>query len=348
MKGALQEWIFMFTEWMLKKILILFLPAAATALLLMFLVLVFFPVGGNPDSEPEVVEIQSGMSLHHISRLLKDRGLIRNTQAFMVTAKLKGVDRELKTGNYELSKSMSTWHTLSLLERGESIIPCFTVPEGSTIRQIAAILLKEGFIGGVEPFLALTEDTVFIAELDIASPSLEGYLFPDTYCLVRASAEQKIIQTMVRHFFGLVEEEYLVRADELGLSFREILTLASMIEKETSVLDEQPLISAVFHNRLKAGMPLQSDVTVIYGLGDRFDGNLRKTDLITDNPYNTYTRAGLPPGPICNPGIEAIKAALYPPDVDYLYFVSMNNGRHKFSRTLAEHAVATREYQLNR
>ncbi|HNR12011.1 MAG TPA: endolytic transglycosylase MltG, partial [Thermodesulfobacteriota bacterium] len=184
----------------------------------------------------------------------------------------------------------------------------------------------------------------FITSLGIKEGTLEGRLYPDTYKFVRNVKEEEIIRRMVKRFNGVFTEAMRQRANELGLSTQEILTLASMIEKETGAVNEKPLISAVFHNRLKRNMRFQCDPTVIYGL-DNFTGNITKKELQTFTPYNTYVIEGLPPTPIANPGVESIRAALYPSKVDYLYFVSKNNGTHHFSRTMPEHNRAVDSYQ---
>ncbi|MFQ5717561.1 MAG: endolytic transglycosylase MltG, partial [Nitrospinales bacterium] len=191
-------------------------------------------------------------------------------------------------------------------------------------------------------------DRSLIDSLDIPGENLEGYLFPETYHFDKNTDERAIVKTMVDTFKRrALKPEYLDRARELGFSFHKIITLASLIEKETGREDERELISAVFHNRLRKNMRLQCDPTVIYALKN-FDGNLRKKDLGIDSPYNTYRYAGLPPGPIANPGLESIRAALYPASANYIYFVSKQNGSHEFSSALADHNRAVRKYQLKK
>ena len=193
-------------------------------------------------------------------------------------------------------------------------------------------------------FLLLAKDPAFIQALELDVRSLEGYLFPTTYRFAKYSKPENMIRTMVAFMSKAVTPERRARAAELGMSVHEVLTLASVIEKETGAAEERRLISAVFHNRLRRKIPLQSDPTVIYAL-EGFDGNLRKRDLGVDSPYNTYRVRGLPPGPIANPGLESILAALYPAKASYLYFVSRNDGTHHFSSTLAEHNRAVDKYQ---
>jgi len=193
----------------------------------------------------------------------------------------------------------------------------------------------------------LGQDQAFITALGVQGPALEGYLFPDTYHVPRGLSEQSLLTLMVRNFQKRYSADMATRAQQLDLTQHEVVTLASLVEKEAQIDAERPLIAAVFHNRLRRGMRLQCDPTVIYALGERFDGNLRKDDLQIDSPYNTYRYAGLPPGPIANPGQRALEAAINPAAVDYLYFVATRDGgRHIFSKSLQEHNVAVRQQQL--
>lgn len=209
--------------------------------------------------------------------------------------------------------------------------------------QIADLLAQQQITDRVE-FLRLTKDAAFIKGLGIAADTLEGYLYPDTYKFPRPSAAKDVVRAMVDQLGQVFNEELRSRAKDLHLTQHEVLTLASVIEKETGAGDERPQISSVFHNRLKKRIPLQSDPTVIYGLTN-FDGNLHKKDLSHPSPYNTYRWTGLPPGPIANPGAHSIRAALYPVPSAYLYFVSKNDGTHQFSATLMEHNKAVEKYQ---
>jgi len=292
----------------------------------------------------KVIEISKGMNAKGIARLLKEEKLIKNDLAFRVLAKVKGVENKLQAGEYELSSSLNLSRILSKIEKGEVLARPFTIPEGYNIRQITQIL-EEKDLAGKERFIALTEDAKFIPQFGIQTKSLEGYLFPETYRISKRMKEEEIIKLMISQFNKAVTEENRKRAEELGFTFHQIIILASIVEKETSAPEERALISAVFHNRLKARRPLQSDPTVIYALGEAFDGDLKKEHLRVDSPYNTYRYRGLPLGPIGNPGKEAIHAALYPADVDYLYFVSRNDGTHEFSSSLEEHNRAVWKYQ---
>jgi UPF0755 protein len=218
-----------------------------------------------------------------------------------------------------------------------------TIPEGLTMVQIADLASHEGFADRAE-FLRLAKDGTFVASLGIKADTLEGYLYPDTYKFSRGVKTREVLVAMVEQLREMVVPDLLARMQERKMTMHEVLTLASVIEKETGSGSERPEISAVFHNRLKKHIPLQSDPTVIYGL-PAFDGNIHKKDLSSPSPYNTYRVKGLPPGPIANPGIQAIRAALYPSDSHSLYFVSRNDGTHQFSATLIEHNKAVEKYQ---
>ena len=214
------------------------------------------------------------------------------------------------------------------------------------MRQIATVLSEKELIDR-EKFIQLTLDSSFIKSLDLDVQSLEGYLFPDTYFFARSTPEKEIIQTFVQRLWKAFSPELLERAKQMKMTVLEVLTLASVVEKETGLSEERSMVAGVFHNRLDRNIPLQSDPTVIYAI-EAFDGNIRKRDLSIESPYNTYRVRGLPPGPIANPGEAAIRAALFPTPSDYVYFVSKNDGSHQFSVTLAEHNRAVEKYQKKR
>lgn len=299
----------------------------------------------DPASEPPMraVEIPEGAPLQQVAGLLRDKGLIRTRAGFVLLAKLTGADRRVKPGEYAFHAGMPPADILDDLEQGRVLLHQVTIPEGFTIAQIAARLAAQGLVDEAL-FLGLTKDQAFIRELNLAVPTLEGYLFPTTYHFAKHADPKEIIRTMVAFTLKALTPELRARAEDLGMSVHDVLTLASVIEKETGVPSERALISAVFHNRLRREIPLQSDPTVIYAL-EAFDGNLRRHDLAVESPYNTYRVKGLPPGPIANPGVESITAALHPADAAYLYFVSRNDGTHHFSSTLAEHNKAVDKYQ---
>ena len=291
-----------------------------------------------------VLEIAEGVSLSEVARRLYRQNLVRSEWAFVWMGRLSGAERKIIPGEYEFHGGMDSSTILSKITKGELIRYTVTIPEGFSARRIADLLHEQRLVDR-ETFLRLTRDPVFIQTLALSVEDLEGYLFPDTYQFARHVEPARLIGTMVSRFKQTVTAEHRRRARELGLSMHQVVTLASVIEKETARPDERPLISGVFHNRLRRNIPLQSDPTVIYALHG-FDGNLRKKDLSVESPYNTYRVLGLPPGPIANPGSAAIHAALYPAPTEYLYFVSRNDGSHAFSTTLVEHNRAVRKYQL--
>ncbi len=298
---------------------------------------------GDP-SQRQILEIQNGSSFTEVAKVLHQHQLIKSDWAFTWMGRLLGADRNIHPGEYEFQGGMAPADILNKITNGEVVHYAVTIPEGYSIEQIAGILQEKG-LADREAFIKVTRDSQFLAQLDFHVDDLEGYLFPDTYHLTRGMTPEAIVQAMVSRFKKSWTADLYARAAELNLSVHQIVTLASVIEKETGLSRERGLISGVFHNRLRKKMPLQSDPTVIYALA-QFDGDLRKKDLSVDSPYNTYRFRGLPPGPIANPGEASIRAALYPVPTNYLYFVSRNDGSHQFSATLAEHNLAVKKFQL--
>ena len=302
----------------------------------------------DPPSSVEmykVIEIPEGATFSAASDLLKREGLITSRVYFRLLGLWTHSEKKIKPGEYAVHTAMRPMDLLDLLVRGKILQHQVVIPEGSTARQIAKIL-EEAKLADAEAFMKVVEDPSLMAEFGIEGESLEGYLFPDTYEFAKRTPPQEIVKRMVTQFQTVYGEPFRRRADQIGMTLREVVTLASIIEKETGNPSERGLISAVFHNRLKKKMRLQSDPTVIFALTD-FNGNLTKKDLGAASPYNTYRFIGLPPGPIANPGKDALYAALYPADVDYLYFVSKNDGTHFFSKNLREHNGAVNRYQRN-
>ena len=300
----------------------------------------------SQDDAQMVFEIQPGENFDHLSARLQSRGLINDTDRFKMLARLKGADKKLKAGEYRLTAVMTPVQLLDTLVEGKVFLYALTVPEGFTLHQIARELDRTQLTNAAE-FERLATDPQTAGAFGLAGKTLEGYLFPDTYYFPKAVAPQTVITKMVAHFKQQFSEEWYQRAEQLGMSLHEVVTLASIIEKETGEPSERRLISSVFHNRLKKKMRLASDPTVIYGIKD-FDGNLTRKHLTTRTDYNTYIIKGLPPGPIANPGRLALEAALYPEKTDYLYFVSKRDGTHYFSTNFKEHNRAVRKYQLRR
>lgn len=295
---------------------------------------------------PRIVSIPSGSSFARVAQLLQDEGVVSSAFRLRLLVRLRGDAAKVKAGEYGFSEPALPGEVLDRLVAGDVRQYRFTVPEGLTMKEIAQRLSAEG-LGNGDLFLQLARDPAFIASLGVEATSLEGYLFPETYTLVAGTPERRLIQAMVRQMTARLTPDLLAAAQARGLNAHELVTLASVIQKEAGNESEMPLISAVFHNRLKRGMRLQADPTVIYGI-ENFNGNLTKKDLLEPTPYNTYRIAGLPPGPISNPGEAALKAAAFPADVNYLYFVGRGDGTHAFSLTLTEHNAAVRRYQLRR
>lgn len=328
----------------------LLIPLGLLFLLLIVLAYWFLLMPPSNSQLAKMITVKKGMSLKKVSLMLEREGIIRNAQVFVGIAAVLGKKSEIKAGEYEFHTRMLPLQVLNALVKGQVKRRLVTIAEGYTLSQIAQ-LLDDLRIVEKKAFLEKASSTAFIASLGLSplttvktGATLEGYLFPDTYHLVREMNPEEAIRMMIQKFKKVFGPDLVSRASQLKLSQREVVILASIIEKETSLSQEKPLISAVFHNRLKKKIPLQSDPTVIYGIKN-FNGNLTKADLQKLTPYNTYLFYGLPPTPICNPGRDSIVAALYPSPVSYLYFVSKNDGSHYFSSDIGEHNRAVRKYQ---
>ena len=306
-------------------------------------VAMFLAVPPGRDLGTKIFEIADEEPLARVAARLERDGLIRHRFYFIAFGRLTGSERALKPGEYALSLAMRPLDILERFRSGTIVLHPVTIPEGYTIRQIAQVVGAAG-LGDPDELIRIANDARFVESLGLGQPSLEGYLFPDTYAFPRRISTEKVIRQMVDRFQEVYSPQWDVQAARVGLTRHQVVTLASIIEKETGDEAERPFISAVFHNRLRLRIPLQSDPTVIYPIKG-FDGNLRKVDLVRDSPYNTYRRRGLPPGPIANPGRAALEAALYPASVEYLFFVSRNDGTHQFSRSLREHNKAVNQFQ---
>ena len=291
-----------------------------------------------------VVTIPKGRSLKATADILRHRSIITNPTKFIVFARFKGYDKRLKAGEYLLSAGMSPAAILEIMVNGAVRLHKLTVPEGYTLYQIAALVEKAGLATQAE-FINAATDPLLVRKHGLTGQTFEGYLFPDTYLFPKNISVQKIIATMVKRFRSVFTAKWEARSAQIGLSVHQVVTLASIIEKETGAPGERSLISSVFHNRLKKRMRLESDPTVIYGIKN-FDGNLTRKHLATRTPYNTYKIRGLPPGPIANPGRAALEAALYPADTAYIYFVAKKDRTHHFSTNLRAHNRAVKKYQL--
>jgi len=318
---------------------------------LFFFIIVLYWLFFIPPSKTasaKLIFIKKGTPLKKVSEMLEQEGIIKNRHIFVLLTTALGKKTKVKAGEYELHTRMLPNEVLDTLVKGQVKRHLVTIPEGYTLTQIAQLLEELNLVGKKE-FLQKTSSLPFIHALGFsrsAGSTLEGYLFPDTYHLLREMDPEEVIQLMVHQFKKVFGPELEDRASQLGFSEREAVILASMIEKETPLLEEKPLISAVFHNRLRMKIPLQSDPTVIYGIKN-FNGNLTKEDLMRYTPHNTYLIAGLPPTPICNPGKDSLLAAVHPAPVPYLYFVSKNDGSHIFSSDIEDHHRAVWKYQKN-
>lgn len=311
--------------------------------------LAWYVLSGPAPSTSEatrVVVIRPQTGAFDIARALKEAHVIRSRFAFLAVAVARGTQRRLLAGEYEFAPGLSLLEVIRRIEQGRGLVHQVTIPEGFAARQIAELLQEKGLIDQ-DRFMALLRDRRLLRRYNIDGQSLEGYLFPDTYRLAKELGEEAIIERMVQRFAEMFGPAERARAMELKMSVAEVVTIASLIEREAKVEAERPLISAVFHNRLRLGMPLQSDPTVLYSLS-RFGGKLTKANLQVTSPYNTYLHRGLPPGPIASPGRASVMAALYPASSRYLYFVSKNDGTHVFSKTLREHDAMVRRYQIRK
>lgn len=314
------------------------------------------------------VEIPAGVGLVGIKNSLVRAGVLRDDPRFIVLAKLMGAARQLKAGEYAFQPGLSPRAVLHILVTGKTVLHAITFPEGTTIYQAADIVQAGGW-GSRENFLKLASDGELIKKFGLDCPTLEGYLFPDTYFFEKGTGLRPIVGAMVKRMLQVLEQEVGTRPElvseaktlasegraavEKGqanaprLTPHQTLILAAIVEKETALASERPLVAKVFLNRLRVGMKLQADPTVIYGLA-KFGLPLTKEDLATPTPYNTYVTPGLPAGPICSPGRSAIDAVLHPASEDYYYFVSQNDGSHYFSKTLEEHNQAVARYRIKR
>jgi UPF0755 protein len=294
------------------------------------------------------VEIAPGTGSRAIGRALVDAGVVRDEWTFRLSVFLTGTQRQLKAGEYRFAGPQSAKDVARKLARGDIFLRPVTFPEGLSLKEMAGIYESRG-LGTHDAFLAAARDTTAIKTLDPVARDLEGYLFPDTYNVPRKMNAAALVRQMVQAFLRAYDGPIRQDAEARGLKLRELATLASLVEKEAARPEERPVIAAVYQNRLRIGMGLQCDPTVIYALqkAGRYTGNLTKADLRFDSPYNTYRYAGLPPGPIASPGRASLEAASKPALVDYLYFVSRNDGSHAFATTLAEHNKNVKEWQVD-
>jgi UPF0755 protein len=315
-----------------------------------------FSACGNENTLNEktvLFEVEKGDSLSTVVEKLKDKKLIDNPNRFKILAKLMGKDKKIQTGVYQILPLEAYGEIIDKMSSGKTHSIKLTIPEGYNIFEIAQTLSNNGF-GNYHDFLAEVRKPAYLARYGIPEgQSLEGYLFPDTYFIPFKSEVSKIVEMMLARFNEVVNDEMKKKIKERGLTLHKVLTMASIIQKETGIEYEMPIISGVYHNRIKSEWMLQADPTVIYGLllEDKYDGNIRKWHLTEefDSPYNTYAKYGMPPGPISSVGKQAILAAIFPAQVDYYFFVATGkgDGAHVFSKTVAEHNNAVGLYKMN-
>jgi UPF0755 protein len=305
------------------------------------------PYKGYAEAET-FVEVPPGLGVTAIGRRLVAAGVVPDLLTYRIAVRMRGAERALKAGEYRFEKPTSPLEVVSRLTRGDVYLLSLTFPEGLTIRDMGAVFADSG-LGTAQEFAAAARDASLVRGFDARASDLEGYLFPDTYRVPRRTSANELVARMVARFEQVAGPAWRGRASESGLTVRQAVTLASLVEKETALSDERPLVAAVYRNRLKRGMGLQCDPTVIYALqrAGRYAGNLTRADLALNSPYNTYKRAGLPPGPIAAPGKASLESAVAPADVAFLYFVSRNDGSHAFAETLAEHNRNVREFQVD-
>jgi len=320
------------------------------ALLITVVLIVLLAVGAGvrlllmPPVPPAgaMLVVREGESLATVATRLEHAGVIRSALLFRAVARVSGRDRRLQPGEYRFATALTASELLDLLASGGTR-PEVTVPEGLTIREIAALLARNGY-GSAESFLCVADDPEFLLAAGVPGPQLEGFLFPDTYRLTPVMSPSEILALMVRRFHERFDAERYRRVQGRGMRLNDVVTLASIVEKESALANERPVVAGVFYNRLRLGMPLQSDPTLIYAIPN-FNGDLTRADLARPSAYNTYLLPGLPPGPIANPGLASLDAVLAPADTPYLYFVSKNDGSHAFAVTLADHNRNVARYQ---
>lgn len=289
--------------------------------------------------DPVFFAVHSGETFSAITSRLAAQGLIEHPWAVELYALARRYDRRILAGTYLLIPGQRSTAILSKLVRGETHVVVVTIPEGFMHKQIAAALASAANVDSAA-VVELVSDEGLLRELGIDAPSLEGYLFPDTYRVPWEIGAEEAVRMMISRLFEVADSTFLTRAEELSLTRHQVLTLASIIEAETKLDAERPLVSAVYHNRMRRGMRLEADPTVAYAMGG-YKGRLFYRDLQIESPYNTYKHAGLPPGPVCSPGMASINAALYPDTTSQaIYFVAQGNGGHIFSQTLSEHRAA--------
>jgi UPF0755 protein len=323
-----------------------FLAATAVLTLCVHLYIALFVPPSNEKVWKEV-QVADGMSFKAVAGALQREGVIRSRLYFELIGRVLGISRKIRVGYYGLNTSMRLWDVLDALRRGRIIEYEVVIPEGYNLYQIGWTLSGTPLISDPDQFIKLVRNKEFVRSLGVEADSLEGYLFPDTYYLPKGIRLEDIAKKMVQRYHEVFTDSLRKRAQEIGFTEHQVLTIASIVEKEAKVDSERKLISAVYHNRLKQGMKLQADPTAVYGT-KAWITKVSAQDLRRPSPYNTYLHKGLPPGPIANPGEGAILAALYPEPVDYLFFVAQGDGSHHFSKDFGSHEKAINRFRASR
>lgn len=333
----------------MKKLVIIILSSILGLFLISGLVLgyiLYVPFSPRSDAKDVDIIVRWGSSFGKIAQELENTGVVRSADQLKLTAKIYKKEQSLRVGKFTLKKGMSNFNALFALIEGPQSYIKFTLPDGYGAERFAGIIERHLEIDSTE-IMALVTDSSFIADFGLDTESLEGYLYPETYSFTYGLSAKNIVTALVSQFKKMVNDSLMARVNEMGWTLNEVLTLASIVEGEAMVDTEMPIISSVYQNRLRLGMLLQADPTIQYIIPDG-PRRLLYRDLEIDSPYNTYKYAGLPPGPINNPGIHAIKAVLYPADTNYIYFVANGDGTHSFSENYNQHLRAKKRFDQYR
>lgn len=322
---------------------ILFFVIIVGAAVLFYNIYTFANSPAQAYEENVIIEIPKGTSFKTVAAMLVDNNIINSEWKFNILSKLEEFDKNVRAGEFELHTAMTPRQVMETIRSGKVYMHRVTIPEGYTLKQIAA-KVQEANLGSIDKFMELTHDSKLLQKYDIPAETMEGYLYPDTYYFSKGTSEQAIMERMLRQMQTRITPEMRKKAEDMGMTLHEVLTLASIVEKETGKAAERPLIASVFHNRLARGMRLESDPTAVYGV-DLMGGSVTASHVRVESPYNTYKISGLPPTPIANPGIDAIKAVLNPADTKYFFFVAKGDGGHVFSVTYEQHLKAVNEWR---